>query len=131
MPADAPAARVGPILLIDDDVEALAIFEQILRDAGFEVRKAATAEAGLLELEVATPAAVLVDLRLPALDGLDCLRRIRATPRLAHTPVTIMTADYLIDESVVAQIEAMGARLCFKPLWEDDVLHIVRAATAP
>lgn len=71
-----------------------------------------------------------MDLHLPTLDGLECLRRIRATPRLTRIPVTVITADYLIDDNVVAQIEALGGNLCFKPIWEEDLLRIARGATA-
>ena len=119
----------APVLLIEDDLEALAIFEQILREHGFAVRKAASAEEGLLELESGLPVTIVMDLRLPALDGLEGLRRIRATPRYANIPVTVITADYLVDDSVVAQIEAMGAHMCFKPIWEEDLLRIVREDT--
>jgi len=117
---------LSPVLIVDDDGEACAIFERMLRGNGFDVRTAATAEDALLQLETALPAAIVLDLRLPALDGLECLRRIRAMPRLLRIPVTVITADYLIDDNVVAQIEALGARLCFKPIWEEDLLRIVR-----
>jgi CheY-like chemotaxis protein len=129
MAAEAPQGRPS-VLLIEDDLEALAIFEQILRDNGFEARTAATAEDGLRALESGPPAAIVLDLRLPTLDGMEVLRRIRAAPRLASTPVTVITADYLIDDSAVAQIEALGASLCFKPIWEEDLLRIVRESAA-
>jgi len=116
------------VLLIEDDLEALAIFGQILRENGFEARTAATAEDGLRELEAGPPAAIVLDLRLPTLDGIEVLRRIRAAPRLASTPVTIITADYLIDEDILAEIEALGAHLRFKPIWEEDLLQIVHGA---
>jgi DNA-binding response OmpR family regulator len=126
---DLVTRATSSVLLIDDDHEALAIFEQILREHGFDVHTAATAESGLLQLEASVPASIVLDLRLPALDGLECLQRIRAMPSHADTPVTIVTGDYLVDEGIVAQIEAMGARLCFKPLWQDDLLRIVRQDT--
>jgi hypothetical protein len=50
-------------------------------------------------------------------------------PLLVRTPVTVVTGDYFVDENVVAQIEAMGARLCFKPLWQEDLVRIVREDT--
>ena len=130
MASDTLPGATASVLVIEDDLEALAIFEQILQENGFSVRTAATAESGLLQLEAEVPGSVVLDLRLPALDGLECLRRIRATPRLVQTPVTVITADYLVDENVVAQIEAMGARLCFKPIWEEDLLRIVREDTS-
>ena len=126
MASDTLPGASTSVLLIEDDLEALAIFERFLREGGFGVRTAATAESGLLQLEAEVPAAIVLDLRLPGFDGVECLRRIRATPRLAKIPVTLITADYLVDEDVVAQIEAMGARLCFKPIWEEDLLRIVR-----
>lgn len=129
------SARPSPVtpksvLIVEDDLEACIIFEQILRDDGFDVRTAATAEAALLQLEGALPSAILMDLRLPMLDGLECLRRIRATPRLTRIPTTVITADYLTDDNVVAQVEALGARLYFKPIWEEDLLRIAREDTA-
>lgn len=126
MVSDAVAGAAPSVLVVEDDRESLAIFEQILLANGFNVRTAATAESGLLQLETERPATIVLDLRLPTVDGLECLRRIRARPYLQHTPVTIITGDYLIDEQVIAQIEAMDARLCFKPVWEEDLLRIVR-----
>lgn len=126
MASDTVPGGSASVLLVEDDVESLKIFEQILRENGFDVRTAADAESGLLQLEAEPPATIVMDLRLPTLDGVECLRRIRAIPRLVHTPVTVITADYLVDDNVVAQIEAMGARLCFKPIWEEDLLRIVR-----
>jgi len=126
--ATVPGASTA-VLLIEDDVESLKIFEQILQENGFSVRTAVDAASGLLQLEAEPPATIVMDLRLPTLDGVECLRRIRAMPRLVHTPVTVITGDYLVDDSVVAQIEAMGARLCFKPIWEEDLLRIVREDT--
>jgi DNA-binding response OmpR family regulator len=121
-----PGAALS-VFVIDDDREALSIFDEILRANGFDVRTAATAESGLLQLEAEPPAMIVLDLRLPALDGLECLRRIRAIPGLVRTPVTVITGDYLIEESMVAEVEALRARLCFKPIWEEDLLRIVRA----
>jgi two-component system chemotaxis response regulator CheY len=117
------------VLVVDDDVEALMIFERMLLDHGFDVRTAPTAELGLQQLEAGPPATIVVDLCLPTLDGIEFLRRIRAMPGLAQTPVTVITADYLLDETVIGQIEELGARLCFKPIWEEDLLRIVRDGT--
>ncbi len=50
-------------------------------------------------------------------------------PAQARTPVTVITGDYFIDDGAVAALEGMGARLSFKPLWEEDLLRIVRDAT--
>ena len=129
MASTAQPAASPAVLIIDDDPAALQIFEQILRSDGFDVCTAPTAESALLQLAAAPPASIVLDLRLPMLDGGECLRRIRAMPPLTATPVTVITSDYLVDEHVVAHIAALGARLCFKPLWAEDLLRIVREDT--
>jgi len=130
MNGEAQRGATASVLLIENDAESLAIFERILRENCFDVRTANSAEAGLVELQAASVAAIVLDLHLPALDGLECLRRIRAMPPHAQTPVTVITADYLLDDNVIARVEALGARLCFKPIWAEDLLHIVRGERA-
>lgn len=84
---------------------SLAIFEQILRTQGLGVYTAATAEAALLHLDVARPTAIVIDFRLPTLDGLERLRRIRALPQCRRTPVTVITSGYLRDDQIIAEID--------------------------
>ncbi|HWK11359.1 MAG TPA: response regulator, partial [Vicinamibacterales bacterium] len=87
----------GPlILLIDDDETARDLFRFILKAVKYEVRTFARAEDALDELASCTPAAVLLDLHLPLMDGLECLRRLR--DYAADTPVALLTADYFLDE---------------------------------
>lgn len=113
------------VLIIEDDPTAGEIFGQILRDHGYSTRAAADAESGLVQLEHAVPAAVLLDLRLPTIDGLELLRRIRAMAPLASVPVIVITGDYLVDDGVVRQLAKLGAQIHFKPLWEEDLVRIV------
>jgi CheY-like chemotaxis protein len=113
------------ILVIDDDLLAGKIFEQILREHGYSTHGAADAESALLYCEHAVPAAILLDLRLPTIDGLELLRRIRARAPLAGVPVAVVTGDCLVDEDVVREIETLGARIHFKPLWEEDLVRVV------
>jgi CheY-like chemotaxis protein len=115
--------------LVDDDLEALRIFERMLVEHGYQVRTASTAESALTEMEANPPTTVVTDLRLPTIDGVELLQHMRQMPGLDRTPVTVITADYLLDETVIAQIEALGGRLCFKPIWEEDLLRIVGGTT--
>ena len=121
---DAPRP-VPPILLVEDDRVAAEIFARILTAAGFDVRMAGDAEAGLEMAARERPSAILLDLRLPTIDGLEFLRRLRAMPALATVPVALVTGDYFADERVIRDVEALGARVRFKPLWEDDLLRLV------
>ncbi len=113
------------VLIIEDDAAAAEIFEQILREHGYGVRRAADAESGIAQLEYEVPNAILMDLRLPTIDGLELLRRIRAMAGLASVPVVVITGDYLVDDEVVRQLVNLGAEIRFKPLWEEDLVRIV------
>lgn len=114
-----------PILIVEDDPVTRQTFRDILVAGGYGVEVAADAESGLAAIGVRPPAAVLLDLRLPLADGLEFLRRLRATASHASIPVAIVTGDYLIDEPLAKALNGHGAQIYFKPLWEDDLLRVV------
>jgi DNA-binding response OmpR family regulator len=117
-----PSARV---LIIDDDVTALGFFEQMLMDQGYTVSAKPTVEAGPAEATNHAPDAVLLDLHLPLTDGLECLRRLRSAPLSLPTPVAILTGDYFLEEDVAHELRELGAKIHFKPVWEEDLCRIV------
>ena len=126
-PASGADARKGAtILIVEDDHGAVEIFDQILREQGYEVRVAPDAEAGLLEIRRAAPAAVLLDLHLPAVDGLELLRRVRTEMPDARVPIAMITGDYFLEEEIVDEVRSLGARVLFKPLWDDELLKLVQ-----
>jgi len=116
----------GDVLIVDDDPGALDAFEYMLRREGYGVRAASDAGAALTEVGRALPGAIVLDLHLRASDGVTVLRQLRATPANARIPVAVVTGDYLVDERVIRELEELGVRLYFKPLWEEDMLSIVR-----
>ena len=113
------------ILVVEDDPVTRRTFRDILVAEGYAVEVAVGAESGLAAIAVSPPAAVLLDLRLPLADGLEFLRRLRAVPANTAIPVAVVTGDYLIDEHLANAINAHGARICFKPLWQDDLIEVV------
>jgi len=117
--------RDASILIVEDDPGAVEAFEYMLKAEGYSVRVALDAQSGLAELERAAPAAVLLDLRLPTTDGLEFLRRLRATVPDANIPVAVVTGDYFVEERVARELERLRAQIHFKPLWEEDVMRIV------
>lgn len=123
-------AAAGPgdasILLVEDDPGALDAFTRMLNAEGYAVRLAADAPSALAEIERAVPAAVILDLHLPASDGLDVLRRLRTMAGVVCVPVAVVTGNYLLDERVAREVHTLGARLYFKPIWEEELIRIVR-----
>ena len=67
------------ILIVDDDEGVTQTFARMLRLEGYQVRTAINAEKGLQEAERSRPDAIILDLRMPLVDGLGFLRRLRAS----------------------------------------------------
>ena len=116
----------GPLIfVIEDDETSRDLFRFMLMADGYAVRAFPCAEDALEELSRCRPAAVLLDQHLPLMDGLECLRRFRNYA--SDTPVALLTGDYLIDESRANEFAMLGAEIHFKPVWEADLLRILRA----
>lgn len=67
----------GPILVIDDDIEVVEAIEDTLRYGGFEVYKATKPVEALGLLETVKPRLIILDVRMPELDGFSLLKKIR------------------------------------------------------
>ncbi len=118
------------VLIVEDDPGAADVFVPVLARHGYEPRVEMNAEAGLQELQRRKPSALLVDLHLPVVDGLEFLRRVRSHAHLADIPVAVMTGDYLVDDRVTGELQSLGVPLYFKPLWEEDLVAIVEGLFA-
>ena len=81
------------ILIVDDDEGVTQTFARMLKLEGFEVRTAINAEAGLKVASESQPNAIILDLRMPLVDGLGFLRRLRAQQEQRATPVARVTGD--------------------------------------
>jgi DNA-binding response OmpR family regulator len=114
------------LLLVDDDPDVVATFSRWLRLEGCEVRTASNGRAALALTDGID--AIIVDARMPILDGLGFLRELRA--RSVHVPVAVVTGDYLIEERVLSELRALGARVVFKPLWVEDLVDLAKGMIA-
>ncbi len=126
MPAVIVEPSTAKILIVDDDEGVTQTFARMLRLEGFQVRTAISAETGLREAEMTHPDAIILDLRMPLLDGLGFLRRLRSRDDQRNIPVAIVTGDYFLDEAVSAELRELGAELRFKPLWLEDLVGLAR-----
>jgi len=117
------------VLIVDDDPGVTDTFARMLRLEGYDVRTAVTGEAGLGEAEGGKPDAIILDLRMPTVDGLVFLRRLRARDRLRQTPVAIVTGDYFLDDTTSRELRELGAKVYFKPIWLEDLVRITHALT--
>ncbi len=118
--------EVSTILVVDDDEGVTQTFARMLRLEGYDVRTAMNAETALREADRSHPDAIILDLRMPLVDGLGFLRRLRARDEQRDTPVAIVTGDYFLDDQVSAELRELGAELKFKPLWLEDLVGLAR-----
>jgi len=114
------------ILIVDDDEGVTQTFARMLRLEGYQVRTAVSAETGLREAEHSHPDAIILDLRMPLVDGLGFLRQLRSHDDQRKTPVAIVTGDYFLDEAIATELQELGAELRFKPLWLEDLVGLAR-----
>ena len=110
-----------PILIIDDNVNLARGFALVLQQHGYRAHVAHTAEDGLRQAETDHPAAIILDLRMPYINGAGFLYRLRSCPKYQATPVLVVTGAAL-NEEMRAELADLGAVVRFKPLGALDLL---------
>ncbi|MCD6304754.1 MAG: sigma-54-dependent Fis family transcriptional regulator [Deltaproteobacteria bacterium] len=113
------------ILIIDDDDQLRTSFQKLLSEEGYCVESAPSGEAGLNMLETRIPDLVILDMRLPGMNGLETFKAIHAVdPKL---PVIIMTAFGTTETAIEAT--KMGAfEYILKPFDIPEMLGTIRQA---
>jgi len=94
------------ILLIDDEPAGRAALAELLRDEGFEVEEAGSAEAGLERVDAFDPAVVITDMRMPGKTGLDVVRALAARDQSVAS--IVLTGHGEVENAVEAM--RLGAR---------------------
>lgn len=96
------AAHRHVVLLVDDDVRAREPIEEMLRQEGLDVAIAGDgAEAHAHLRSGARPCVILLDLRMPGMDGYEFRAEQMRDPALARIPVIVLSGDDLVDEKAL------------------------------
>lgn len=80
------------VLVVDDDSRNRRLTRDVLGAAGLDTLEAGSGEEAIALAEQELPDLVLMDIRLPDIDGGEALRRLKAEPTTAHIPVVALTA---------------------------------------
>ncbi|MHC4409538.1 MAG: response regulator, partial [Planctomycetota bacterium] len=115
------------ILLVEDDRVALDLLKEVLCDADFEVRAAASAEQALDLACASAPQVVVTDLRLGTMDGLTLLREVRT---LAPTAQVIVMTAFGSLETAVEAIREGAFDYVSKPFRMEEMVNMVERALA-
>ena len=126
--AETPSADpvVGRILIVDDDPSVADTFARMLELEGFTVATALDPTVGLELADKVRPQAIILDMRMPIVSGIQFLRQVRARPHIAHVPVAIVTGDYFRSDALQKELTSLGASLRFKPLWLEDLVALAK-----
>lgn len=118
------------ILIVDDDQVVGETFARMLTLSGYRVTTVQSVDAALTATSGETPDALILDMRMPVVSGLDFLRLLRRDSRLREIPVAIVTGDYFLNEPVLAEMRSLGATIRYKPLWMDDLSALAQSLLA-
>lgn len=113
------------ILFIEDDPMNRRVVRDMLDVAGASMTEAASAEDGLAKIDAQNFDFVLVDLRMPGMDGFEAIGRIRArTDSKAGIPIVVVTADAAVD--LKERCLKLGAdEVLFKPVAMDQLFDAI------
>ena len=113
------------ILIVDDEIPNLRLLSVLLEKEGYQVRPAAKAQTALESALAKPPGLVLLDVRMPEMDGFELCRRLKQDIRLQHVPIIFISA--LRDTKAKIQgFEAGGVDFISKPYHEQEVLARVK-----
>jgi DNA-binding response OmpR family regulator len=102
------------VLIIEDDSSVCELLFSCLSKAGYRVSIAQSGEAGLSQIEEDPPEAMVLDLNLPGMNGLDVCRAMRRDPWMSRIPVLMLTGQAEEDD-VVAGLEVGADDYMTKP----------------
>src|SRR6185503_7727833 len=90
------------VLLIDDEQFYFKLIRKTLKEAEYDLEYAQSGNDGLAKIPVYNPELLIVDLKLPGMDGFQVLERLRRDPKFAHIPVIVITAQDELSEKLKA-----------------------------
>lgn len=121
MVAQSDINRAGTILIVDDKPENLRVLSRMLTERGYKVKKAIDGESSLIAAKFNPPDLILLDIKMPDMDGYEVCRQLKADPKTKGIPIIFISA---LDE-IFNKVEAFkigGIDYITKPFQEEEVI---------
>jgi two-component system cell cycle response regulator DivK len=113
--------RQAPLVLVVDDAkDTRVIYSESLRFRGYRVEEAGDGLEALEKVDALEPDVVILDLKLPVIDGCEATRRLKAAPRTRAIPIIVLSG-YLLEQSQQAAFAAGADAYLTKPCLPDDL----------
>ncbi|MBY0239921.1 MAG: response regulator [Burkholderiaceae bacterium] len=110
----------GDILVVEDTPASLQLLSRLLTDAGYRVREAPNGELALWSAQAQAPELVLLDVRMPGIDGYEVCSRLKRMPGLDEVPVIFLSAHSDTDDKLRG-FEVGGVDFISKPFQFEEV----------
>lgn len=123
--ADNASRGQASILIVDDQPENLELLVQILRAEGHLPRPALNAQVALGAVKHTRPDLILLDIRMPEIDGFELCLKFKSNPSIADVPIIFISALEDVDEKIKA-FQVGGIDYITRPFQEEEVLARVR-----
>jgi signal transduction histidine kinase len=104
------------VLIVDDDPRNLFALESVLEGGNYAIAKAQSGSEALLALMNQEFAAIVLDVQMPELSGIELARLIKQRRRTQHIPIIFLTAHYLEDEHAVLAYDVGAVDYLTKPI---------------
>ena len=118
----------GTVLVVDDEPDIRLLVRLVLEMEGYEVMEATSGQDALAAVDERRPDLILLDIRLPGMDGWEVLRQLRENDGEDHLPVVIMSAHS--SEPTLDRATSMGSDdYLVKPFTQNDILRVVERFT--
>ena len=115
----------GHILIVDDEIANLKLLKELLSHEGYQVRPADHPQVAIDSALAQPPALILLDVKMPEMDGFEACRRLKQDERTREVPVVFISALHEIDDKLRG-FEVGGVDYITKPFQEEEVLVRVR-----
>jgi DNA-binding response OmpR family regulator len=119
---------VARVLIVEDEPEIQALIGDLLLLEGYEVHALGRVPRGLDAIRRLAPDAIVLDLRLPGIGGIELLRLLSADAQLRETPILICSGAADLRELHSEEFRALGCEVVAKPFELDELLDGVRRA---
>ena len=121
-----PPEPAGVILNVNDDEATRYVLSRTLRRVGYDVWEASSGYEALM-LARQSPRLIVLDVKLPDLDGLEVCRRLKADERTAHIPVLQTSATFVDAESRAEGLDSGADGYLVQPVEPEELIATVRA----
>jgi diguanylate cyclase (GGDEF)-like protein/PAS domain S-box-containing protein len=111
----------GEVLIVEDTPASLKLLSDLLTEAGYYVRQAPNGELALWTAQSRPPELILLDIRMPGIDGFEVCRRLKASPELNQVPVIFLSAQHDTDDKVRG-FALGGVDFIAKPFQAEEIL---------